>query len=66
MLREYDKQNLRPLIREIGEGHSNSGGDWSVNELLNDLRTKHELNEQEVAYMRVELIKRIPSFRGEL
>ena len=63
-LREFDKQNLQPLIRQIGEGHSNSGGDWSVNELLNEAREKHRLNEEEVAYMRIELIKRVSGYRG--
>jgi hypothetical protein len=64
MLTKIQKDGLDKAVSRICAGYSDSGGDWSISELLDSEAKDNWMTREEVEYVRMRLIKRIHSYEG--
>lgn len=64
MLSKLEKDALWGVVKEIKQARHDSMGEYDVEELFERAIQKHQLTPEQTEYLKIDLIKQFPSYRG--
>lgn len=64
MISELEKRALRDIKKEIISDYNSAGGGWTVDQILRGVAKRRKLTPEQEEYLKVDLIKAIPDYRG--